>query len=117
MTSEVRHIFFSEAEVSKALILLEKRRDDTVFSDIRSIEYDTEKEVVARVIGPDGSVRTYPGSALAAALLLFCSANAIMVPRSASKSLRVERHELVLCLTLGRNPSSVSLMDTITIGS
>lgn len=108
MTTECRYIFFPEAEVAKALVQFEKRRDESVFPDIRSIEYETDPEVMARVTCPDGSTRVYPGSALAAALLLFCNSNAIMIPRSASKSLRVDRRELVLCLNLGRgsNPAS-----------
>jgi len=109
MTSETRRITFSSEELVQALS--RHRRDEKQplpESRIRGTKVESGEGPVPRVIllldpaGGDGAVTMdFKPTEVAVALIKFCRLKRIPLPKSANKSLGVDRGQIALVLQLG----------------
>ncbi|WP_417321212.1 hypothetical protein [Emcibacter sp.] len=104
MASEVRHIFFEEHELIRALMKYSLiKRTPIEFKQIKSVIINNTGTVSATMMVKKVSNELpvkidYTTAELAAALVLFCTDTGIILPRRASKILNVDEDLLHMTL-------------------
>ncbi|WP_417321210.1 hypothetical protein [Emcibacter sp.] len=102
MASEVRHIFFEESELVRALMkysLVKKR--PIAFNDIKGVIVNNAGSVSATMmvkkISNEPPVKIdFPTPELAAALVLFCNETGIDLPRKGVKTLNADEDQVYM---------------------
>ncbi|MCP5381882.1 MAG: hypothetical protein H6912_05875 [Kordiimonadaceae bacterium] len=106
MPLEIKHIYFTEAELKKALInfsVLKKQFFEA--EDIKEIIIDKAKalRVIFKVdpsLGLEDNKITYTHAEVAAALFAFCMVSKIPLPRRGVKELHANDEKVYLTITL-----------------
>ena len=101
MTSELRYIFFSNAEFTRALRELGARcKEDVPTKDIAGVQgIDDKTGAVTLEYAPAG-VDTVAREKAAAALILYCRQRNIPLPTVGRKSLKVSQGRIVLVVSI-----------------
>ena len=108
MASEVRHVFFSDIEVSEGFRLRERDKNGIGFSSfVDSIKIEGGKGVEAVLKLGNGISKRFTASEIAEALVMYCKAEGIMLPRRSLKSLSTNGQGLVLSIVLGGQPRAL----------
>ncbi|WP_321389857.1 hypothetical protein [Emcibacter sp.] len=121
MASEVRHIFFEESELVRALMkysLVKKRPLE--FKDIKGVIVNNMGSVSAtmmvKVISNEPPVKIeFSTPELAAALVLFCNETGIDLPRKGVKTLNVDEDQVYMTIIVNeRTIIGGNKMDRLT---
>ena len=101
MTAELRYIFFSSAEFTRALRDLAQRcKEDVPTRDIAGVQgIDDKTGAVTIEFAPEGT-ETLAADKVAAALILFCRLRKIPLPAEGQKSLTVSQNRIVLVISI-----------------
>ncbi|WP_138379444.1 hypothetical protein [Luteithermobacter gelatinilyticus] len=106
MPSEVRHIFFEEAELRRALVKYALVKGKTLlFDDIKSIIINNSGMVSAtlmikKIINEPPIRMEFSTAELAAALVLFCKETGVPLPKKGVKSLNVDEDRVYMTIIL-----------------
>ncbi len=101
MTAELRYIFFSCAEFTRALRDLAARcKEDVPTMDIVAVKGIDDKTGEVTLGYSGESIATLPREKAAAALILFCRTRKIPLPAEGQKSLTVSQGRIVLVVSI-----------------
>ncbi|MFC7049430.1 hypothetical protein [Emcibacter nanhaiensis] len=121
MAAEVRHIFFEESELIRALMKYSLVKKQPIeFGDIKGLIVNNAGSVSATLmvkkISNEPPVKIeFPMPELAAALMLFCRETGIVLPRKAVKSLNVDEDQVFMTLIVNeRTVIGGEKMDRLT---
>lgn len=101
MTAELRYIFFSSAEFTRALReLCQRCKEDVPTRDIATVQgIDDKTGAVTVEYAPEGTA-TIGRDKVAAALILYCRLRKIPLPAEGQKSLTVSQSRIVLVISI-----------------
>lgn len=100
MPSEIRQLTFVEEEVMLALRLFQEQRQGTPIGPGMNVSYAEEPEVSAEMRCSDGVTRDFDSAQIAAALMLQCNREGIVLPKAATKALSLRDGQMVLTLEI-----------------
>lgn len=98
MPSEIRQLIFSEDEVMAALRLFQEERQGTPIGPGMNVSFKEDPDVAAEMRCSDGVLRNFDTAQIAAALMLQCNREGIVLPKAAAKSMGLRDGQVVLTL-------------------
>ena len=118
MTAELRYIFFSAAEFTRALRELGTRcGEDVPTSNVVSVAGIDEKTGAVTVEYGPNNTTTLGREKVAAALILFCRMKNIPLPAESQKSLTVSQGRIVLVISIPDKSRQGTAPKTDTAGA
>lgn len=100
MPSEKRQLTFSEDEVMVALRLFQEQRQGAPIGPGMNVSYAEDPEMSAEMRCSDGVTREFDSAQIAAALMLQCNREGIVLPKAATKALSLSDGQMVLTLEI-----------------
>lgn len=108
MPSEIRHLIFTEDEVMVALRLFQEQRQGIPIGPGMNVSYLADPDVSAEMRCSDGVTRDFDSAQIAAALMLQCNRDGIVLPKAATKALSLADGQMLLTLELNEASAQAS---------
>lgn len=115
MPSEIRQLTFSEDEVMVALRLFQEQRQGAPVGPGMNVSYAENPDVSVVMRCSDGVTRDFDSAQVAAALMLQCNRNGIVLPKAATKALSLRDGQMLLTLETSKDSVRASSLKPIQV--
>ena len=115
MPSEIRHLIFSEDEVMVALRLFQEQRQGTPIGPGMSVSYLEDPDVSVEMRCSDGVIRDFDPAEIAAALMIQCNRDGIVLPKAATKALSLRNGQIFLTLEISEASTQTASLKPVQV--